>query len=259
MLTVQGMSVNFRGFEAVVDVDLTLQPGQWLMLAGPNGAGKSTLLKAIAQSVPYQGRILLSGIDASRMRTRKMAQMLAVLEQTHSVGYSFKVEELVNLGRYAHQTAFSHADPDGAKKVAHALELCGLLDIRKQNVLTLSGGELQRAFLAQVFAQDAPLLLLDEPVSHLDLAYQQTMFELISKWLKSSGRAVLSVVHDLQLARRYGSHVLLMKQGRCVVSGETDKAFTQENLHQAFGINVNSWFDWLYAPWLDGQNKADSI
>jgi iron complex transport system ATP-binding protein len=217
------------------------------------------LLKAVAQSVPYQGKIILSGNDACKMNTRKMAKMLAVLEQTHSVGYSFTVEELVNLGRYAHQTAFSHADPEGARKVEHALELCGLIELRKQNVMTLSGGELQRAFLAQVFAQDAPLLLLDEPVSHLDLAYQQDIFELISKWLEFPGRAVLSVVHDLQLARRYGTHVFLMKQGKCVSYGETDDVFTQNNLYQAFGIDVNTWFDWLYAPWLDGQNKADSI
>ncbi|NLW20701.1 MAG: ABC transporter ATP-binding protein [Clostridiales bacterium] len=257
MLKVTGLGVNYRGLEAVRDVSFHLQAGQWLMLAGPNGAGKSSLLQAVAQTVPATGSILVGGDEARRLPARTLARRLAVLRQTHSLGYAFTVEQLVSLGRYAHQGAFSRGDPQGRQKVEEALALCGLDQIRKQNALTLSGGELQRAFLAQVFAQDAPLLLLDEPASHLDLAYQQSIFGLIALWLRTPGRAVMSVVHDLQLARRYGSHVLLMREGRSLAWGPIDQALTDHHLQEAYGLDVRAWFTWLQDPWVDGQNPPN--
>ncbi len=253
MLQAERLGVNYRGFEAVKDVSFHLKAGQWLMLAGPNGAGKSSLLQAVAQTVPCTGKVIIQGSDAKSLSARALARRLAVLRQSHSLGYAFTVEQLVTMGRYAHQTAFSRGDPQGRQKVEEALALCGLSGIRGQNALTLSGGELQRAFLAQVFAQDAPLLLLDEPASHLDLAYQQSTFELIAGWLKTPGRAVMSVVHDLQLARRYGSHALLMREGRCLASGEMEQVFSDGRLQQAFGMEVRAWFSFLQAPWADGQ------
>ncbi len=163
---------------------------------------------------------------------------------------------MVALGRYAHLSAWSKRDDLGAQKVDEAIRLCGLDGLREQNVLTLSGGELQRSFLAQVFAQDAPLLLLDEPVSHLDLSFQQSIFDLVSLWLKTPGRAVLSVVHDLLLARKYGTHALLMREGRVLASGDIASAFRQENLEKVYGMDVGEWFKTLYQPWDDGQIGA---
>ena len=249
MLKVDQLSVSYRGFDAVRGLSFNVQPGQWLMLTGPNGAGKSSLLSAIAQTVPSKGSILLSGQDTRKLPAKELARRLAVLRQGHSLGYSFTVEELVSLGRYAHQRPFSHKDPEGRAKVEEALILCGLVEKRRQNALTLSGGELQRAFLAQVLAQDSPLLLLDEPASYLDLHHQQSLFELIARWLQTPGRAVVSVVHDLLLARRYGSHALLMHKGACLACGPLHQVFSEENLRQAFDMEVNSWFSWLYAPW----------
>lgn len=257
MLKAEGIYVRFKGLEAVRDVSLGLVSGQWLMLAGPNGAGKSSLLKALAQSLPYQGKVWVSGKEAKTLSPRQLALNMAVLEQSHQVGYAYTVEQLVSLGRYARQGPFSKGDPEGADKVGHALSLCGLIPKRNQNVLTLSGGELQRAFLAQVFAQDAPLLLLDEPASHLDPAFARTMFELIEAWLKTPGRAVLSVVHDLQLARHYGTHTLLMAGGRVVASGEKQAVFTRHNLMETYGEDVAAWLSQLAAPWRDGQNGRD--
>lgn len=259
MLKVQALSVRYQAFEAVRDISFDLQEGQWLMVAGPNGAGKSTLLKAIAGSLPFSGKVWLSGSDTAALSAGKMALRLAVLQQSHAVGYAFTVEELVRLGRYAHQSGFLRNDPQGKEKVDEALRRCGLDGIRRQNVLTLSGGELQRTFLAQVFAQDTPLLLLDEPASHLDLAFTQTLFSLISEWLKTPGRAVVSVVHDLQLARRYGTHALLMKGGNLAAGGTADTVFTDGNLTAVYGMDVPKWFNWLHAPWMNGQRPNDSI
>ncbi len=153
------------------------------------------------------------------------------------------------LGRYAHQNAFSDSDPGGRAKVDEAIRRCGLSLIRRQNALTLSGGELQRVFLAQVFAQDAPILLLDEPASHLDLAYQKEIFDLVQEWLRTPGRAVICVVHDLQLAMRYGTHALLLNRGRCEAAGTVGEVLTPHSLTRVYGMNVPGWLTWLHEPW----------
>ena len=116
-------------------------------------------------------------------------------------------------------------------------------------MLTLSGGETQRVFLAQVFAQNPKVLILDEPANHLDLKYQQQLFSLLADWLKTPGRAVLSVVHDLSLARRYGTRVLLMDRGKNVAQGSPREVMTPQTLQKVYGMDVAAWMRDLLSPW----------
>ena len=116
-------------------------------------------------------------------------------------------------------------------------------------MLTLSGGELQRTFLAQVFAQDPQILILDEPANHLDLVYQKHIFSLIEQWLKEPGRAVLSVVHDLSLAKRYGTHAVLISQGKCTAQGEINQVLTPENLRAVYDMDVYAWMNDMLQQW----------
>ena len=211
MLEARDLTVRY-GERAVVDgVSFTLEEGRWLMLIGPNGAGKSTIVNAVAQSAPYTGEVFFRGENVRRYRPTELARNIGILSQNHSVGYSFTVEEVVRLGRYSYAPGiFSrHSDAD-EESVERALELTGLTPLMEQSVLTLSGGELQRTFLAQLLAQNPKLLILDEPTNHLDLVYQKQVFALISEWLREPGRAVISVVHDLSLARAYGTDALRM-------------------------------------------------
>ena len=266
MLQGKNISVQYGAQTAVHQVSFTLQPGQWLMLAGPNGAGKSTLIRAIAQTIPYTGRITLDGNDLRSLRPAERAKQIAVLSQHHSAQYGYTVEEIVQLGRYAHRKGFLSSKPDGEDPcVDDALSLTGLTEYRRRSVLTLSGGELQRVFLAQVFAQNPKVLLLDEPANHLDLPYQQHIFSLLSQWLHLKyqqhildlvarwlcrpDRAVVSVVHDLGLAKKYGTHALLMHQGNCVAYGETDAVLTASNLQAVYGMDVYAWMQDLLSQW----------
>lgn len=250
MLKAEHVTVRYGEHTVVDDLSFTLQEGQWLMLVGPNGAGKSTLIEAIAQGVPYSGHIQLNGGDIRRIRPAQLAQQLGVLSQRNTVGYAYTVEEVVNLGRYAHTSGiFSRQDKDGQAQVEQALSLTGLTALRHASVLTLSGGELQRVFLAQVFAQNPRLLILDEPANHLDLVYQKHIFSLISTWLRQPGRAVLSVVHDLSLARRYGTHAVLMDQGRCAAQGDIGTVLTPEALQQVYGLDVYAWMNEMLGQW----------
>ena len=250
MLQGENISVQYGAQTAVHQVSFMLQPGQWLMLAGPNGAGKSTLIRAIAQTIPYTGRITLDGRDLRFLRPAERARQIGVLSQHNSAQYGYTVEEIVQLGRYAHRKGFLSSKPEGEdQRVDSALALTGLTEYRHRSVLTLSGGELQRVFLAQVFAQDPRVLLLDEPANHLDLPYQQHIFSLLSDWLREPGRAVLSVVHDLSLAKKYGTHALLMHQGNCVAYGETDAVLTASNLQAVYGMDVYAWMQDLLSQW----------
>ena len=246
----ENVTVRFGRYTAADGVGLTLNTGDWLMLAGPNGAGKSTLVRAVAQAVPYTGKILLDGRDVSALRPAELAKQIGVLSQHHQVAYAYTVEEIVALGRYAHERGFlSHRDSAGKEKMDRALELTGLAHLKDASVLTLSGGEMQRAFLAQMFAQDPRILILDEPANHLDLKYQQHIFDLIRDWLSQGGRAVLSVVHDLSLARKYGTRAVLMRAGKIAAFGETGEVFTPEKLNAVYEMDVHAWMRGLMAGW----------
>ncbi len=250
MLKAENITVRF-GERTVVDhLSFHLHEGQWLMLVGPNGAGKSTLIETISQGVAYTGNILLEGRDIRRFKAAQLARKVGVLAQKNAVGYAYTVDEVVGLGRYAYTQSFLSTRDDGGKdQVERALSLTGLTDLRHASVLTLSGGELQRTFLAQVFAQNPQILILDEPANHLDLKYQQHIFSLISDWLKTPGRAVISVVHDLSLARKYGTHAVLMNQGKNISQGKIDEVLTQDNLKTVYDMDVYGWMREMLEKW----------
>lgn len=250
MLKAENITVRF-GERTVVDhLSFYLHEGQWLMLVGPNGAGKSTLIETISQGVAYTGNILLEGKDIRRFKAAQLARKAGVLAQKNVVGYAYTVDEVVGLGRYAYTQSFLSTRDDGGKdQVERALSLTGLTDLRHASVLTLSGGELQRTFLAQVFAQNPQILILDEPANHLDLKYQQHIFSLISDWLKTPGRAVISVVHDLSLAKKYGTHAVLMNRGKNISQGKIDEVLTQDNLKTVYDMDVYGWMRDMLEQW----------
>ena len=250
LMEVTDLSVRYGALTIVDKVSFSLAEGDWLMLVGPNGAGKSTVVSAISQGVPYTGAVRLMGRDIRKYRAHELAKLLGVLSQTHSMGYGFTVGSVVRLGRYAYAPGLLSGGAAGDETaVARALELTGLTRIADQNVLTLSGGELQRTFLAQLFAQNPRVLLLDEPTNHLDLVYQKQVFELISGWLKTPGRAVVSVVHDLSLARAYGTRALLLDGGKTLSYGLAKDVFNAENLNKAYRMDVPAWMRAMLAQW----------
>lgn len=250
MLEVQDLTVCYGPRAVVERVSFHVDEGSWLMIVGPNGAGKSTVLNAITQGVPYSGAVRLHGADIKTWKAAQRAREVGVLAQNHFVGYEFTVEEVVRLGRYAHtHGVFSQRQDTDEEMVEQALALTGMAAQREQSVLTLSGGELQRTFLAQVFAQDPKLLLLDEPTNHLDLVYQKQVFALIRDWVKKPGRAVVSVVHDLSLARAFGSDALLMHKGKAVAQGPVERVLSPEHLDPVYGMDVYGWMRDMLSQW----------
>lgn len=252
LLSVQNLRVCY-GDTCIVDgVSFDVAPGRWLMVVGPNGAGKSTVINAIAQGAPYTGSVRFEGRDITALKPAHRARKIGVMAQKNNPAYSFTVGEIVRLGRYAHSPGiFSAPRPEEEQKVREALEITGMLPFEHQSVLTLSGGEIQRAFLAQIFAQDPKLLILDEPTNHLDLVYQKQVFELIGRWAARPGRAVMSVVHDLSLARGYGTDAMLMHRGKVVGLGPARQVLNRENLQNVYEMDVVDWMRQLLLQWGD--------
>ena len=250
MLKAEHLTVRYGEKTVLEDLSMEVREGEWWVVVGPNGAGKTTLAGALGKNVPCEGTIMLAGRDIRDISPQEYARKVGVLSQNHGAVYGFTVEEVVSLGRYARHTGFLRkGDPEGPAKIEEALSLTGLADMRKRNMLTLSGGEQQRVFLAQVLCQDPEILILDEPANHLDLPFQQELFSLIGKWLETPGRAVITVMHDLSLARKYGSHALLMDRGKCAAQGKASEVLTPEALRNVYGMDVYGWIRDLLNAW----------
>jgi iron complex transport system ATP-binding protein len=250
MLEVQKLSVSYGDKKILNDVSFSLQAGQWLMIAGPNGAGKSTLACALSQGCAYGGKILFEGEDTAKMRTKRLGRRLGFLAQSHQPGYSFTVRQLVALGRYPYsQGALGGGSPEDSARIEAAITAAGLTELSERSVLSLSGGELQRAFLAQLFAQNPRIIVLDEPTNNLDLLYQKQTFELIGSWIRTPGRAVISVVHDLSLARLHGTEALLLNHGQIAAAGSPETVFSAACLSAVYGMDVVGYLKSVFSCW----------
>ena len=256
LLELRNVTVRY-GTRTVLDsVSCSVKAGEWLMVIGPNGAGKSTMIRAVTGTAPYDGGISVEGVPIETIKPRELAKKIAVLTQNNSVSYSFTVKELVELGRYPYRRGlFGGRDPDDGQMVIDAINEVGLGGFEERSLLTLSGGELQRAFIAQLFAQDPNVLILDEPTNNLDLIYQKEIFELLEVWVKKENRAIVSVVHDLGLARAFGTKAILLDEGRTVASGPIEEVFLRDNINSAYELDIDEWMKRLYSHWTGREER----
>jgi iron complex transport system ATP-binding protein len=250
LLEIKGISVRIKDRIIVDDISFEVGEHDVCMVMGPNGAGKTTLFKAIMGVVPHKGKVFADGVDIETLKPRELAKRIGVLSQKHQPQFAHTVYDVVSLGRYAYQSGiFSRLTDKDKEKIEEALALTGIEDIRDQSVLTLSGGELQRTFLAQLFAQDPQILILDEPASHLDLQYQIAVFDLLAEWVRKKRRAVIASVHDLNTVYSYGTKAILMNRGRVHAQGSVDKVLERENLKSVYNVDVAEWMKNLLKHW----------
>ncbi len=250
-LDIKGLGVSYGATQILKDVSFTTCSSQWVMLIGPNGAGKSTIVNAIARGIDYTGDIFLNGQNIQSYKSNEYAQQVGVLEQNHYVNYDFTVKEVVGLGRYAYSKGVISGRDDGEQFIESALEKTAMKEMRNKSVLALSGGELQRVFLAQLLAQNPDVMILDEPTNHLDLLYQRDIFGILSDWLQGKDHMIISVVHDLNLARKYGTHAVLLNNGVIESYGEIQDVVTRENLQKVYAMDVFDWQKQLLEQWKD--------
>ncbi|GAB3679568.1 ABC transporter ATP-binding protein [Saccharopolyspora tripterygii] len=228
------------GERVVVDgLDFAVEAGTITAVIGPNGCGKSTLLRALGRLLqPQRGEVLLDGEKIHKMSTKEVARILGVLPQSPAAPEGLTVADLVARGRHPHQSWYRQWSSDDESAVAEALAMTGIGELAERTLDELSGGQRQRAWLSMALAQGTDLLLLDEPTTYLDLSHQVDVLELIGKLHDESGRTVVMVLHDLNLAARYADRLVAMKDGAVVASGEPGEVLTEELLSNVFDLRA---------------------
>ncbi|MDQ3151736.1 MAG: ABC transporter ATP-binding protein [Actinomycetota bacterium] len=237
-LSLEGLGAAYRGRRVLIDVSVSVPTGRWLAVIGPNGAAKSTLLKAVAGLVPHTGTARLGGVDLAGLRPRTRARTVAYAPQNPSLPTGLTVTDYALLGRTPHLRLLgreSRRDLDVVGRVLARLDLEGLAD---RSLGTLSGGEAQRAVLARALAQEASLLLLDEPTTGLDVGHAQALLELVDRLRTEDEVTVVSSLHDLTLAGQYAHQLLLLVDGRAVATGAPADVLTEELLAHHYGADV---------------------
>lgn len=218
------------------NLSVDIPAGSFTAIIGPNACGKSTLLRAMAGLLtPSSGQILLDGKAIASLSSREIAFRLGLLPQTAIAPEGITVAELVARGRYVHQRLFRQWSADDRAAVDDALRLTDVAELAERRVEHLSGGQRQRVWIAMVLAQQTPLILLDEPTTYLDIAHQIDVLNLLHE-LNLDGRTVVAVLHDLNHAARFASHIIAMKAGQVIVSGAPADVITASNVAEVFGL-----------------------
>lgn len=235
-LSAHGVTLSYGGEPIVRDVSLDVPDGGLTVVIGPNGCGKSTLLKAFARSLkPDSGQIALHGKDLHSYRGKEAARHIALLPQSPIAPDGITVRGLVRRGRFPHHTLLRQWSPDDETAIAFALDRTDLEAIADLQTSELSGGQRQRAWIAMVLAQQTDLLLLDEPTTFLDIAHQYEVLELCAE-LNREGRTIVAVLHDLNQAARFASHLVVMRAGVLHAQGPPSEVLTAELVADVFGL-----------------------
>lgn len=240
-LCAEGLQVGYRTSRTEVtpvlrDVSAVIPPESLTVILGPNACGKSTLLRTLAGLLtPQQGRVSLGGEALATLRPAVLARQLSLLPQQPPIPEGITVFDLVARGRYAHQSFFAQWSPADAEAVTEALRRTGLDELGGRAVETLSGGQRQRCWIALALAQDTGLMLLDEPTTYFDVAHQVEVLRLLES-LRAEGRTIVAVLHDLNHAARWATHLIAMREGRIHAAGPPAEVFTAETVQELFGM-----------------------
>ena len=254
-----GYGKNASDSAVLKNVSFSVKEGESLAILGANGSGKTTLLRAIGGILPYEGEILIDGREVRDMKKKEIASLLAGFSQLSGVYFSYTVKETVMQGRYLYcDNLFGVMSRKDKEVVEECLRDTGLEDISDRQIGELSGGQLQRVFLARTLAQQTPTLLLDEPSNHLDLKYQAELTDFLNDLRKKStvtkdGREVkntlVGVYHDINMALLVADTFLLLRNGEVLSFDKKEKALTPDNLRVLYDIDVEAYMKKRVSLW----------
>ena len=238
-LIIKNLNASYQTHPVLKEVNVNFKAGQVIVLIGPNGSGKSTLLKCIAQLHQCdQGEVIWDEQNLHHLSQRELATQLALLPQHVTAPNGMTVEQLVRFGRFPHQGWFKRFTQEDQIAIDQALSATHLDHLRNQPLSNLSGGQRQRAWIAMVLAQQTPLILLDEPISMLDIGHQAEILNLV-RLLANEGKTVIMVLHDLATAARCADYLVAMKDGKIVAQGVANQILDQQLVQQLYNLEVD--------------------
>jgi iron complex transport system ATP-binding protein len=250
MLELKNLYAGYNNSDVIRNISFTAQKGESLCILGPNGSGKSTLLKCIARILEYRGEILLEGQNASIIPRKEFAKKTALLSQSMQVFFPYTIYETVSMGRYAHLQGFLKSlTAQDREIIEDILKKLDIWDIKDRMIDELSGGTLQRVFLARTLAQTPDVILLDEPANHLDLKHQIELLDFTKKWINENNKTLIGVFHDLTMARRFCDTGILLDNGTIAASGKIEEILRSETLSKVFGIDIRNFMRDSFKMW----------
>lgn len=237
-LRVKDASVGYGADTVIGGLSLDVPSGRITAIVGPNGCGKSTLLKAMARVLPLRGgAVQLDARAVHDTPTREIARKMALLPQGPVTPEGLRVRELVAQGRFPHQSLVRQWSREDARAVDDAMSAAAVTEFADRPVASLSGGQRQRCWIAMTLAQETDILLLDEPTTFLDLKVQVELMGLLRRIAHGSGRTLVVVLHELNVAAAFADHLVMMKDGGVAAAGEVADIFTEENLAEVFELD----------------------
>ncbi|HBT19122.1 MAG TPA: ABC transporter [Clostridiaceae bacterium] len=237
-LRIRNLSFHYGDQRVLDGFTATLHPGKFYCVLGPNGSGKTTLLKNIQKLLaPKKEAVYLCGKDVSETSIKELAKVLATVPQETSMTFDFSVLDYVLTGRAPHLERFQRESQGDYEAAKEAMEHTGIWPYQQKSVRALSGGELQRVIIARAMVQDPRVLLLDEPISHLDLYHQIHVLELVKQYSRKKNLTVVAVLHDINLASAYGDEMLLLKDGKVFLQGEPHAVIHEQSMQQVYGMD----------------------
>lgn len=251
ILTVEHLSCGYGKTRVIPDLSFQVKAGERLCVLGPNGCGKTTLLRALAGVIPWQGNVEADGLALRGVTPKQRAKKIALMSQFSQNAFDYTVYEAVMMGRYAHRdkALFPGKTAADRETVEDALRRTGMWELRDRPVTRLSGGQLQRVFLARTFAQEPQIILLDEPANHLDLRCQAELLESLREWTADRKRCVVGVFHDISLALAFADTVLLLEAGRALFCGPVEE-LDEKLLDRLYGMEVRQYMKKMHERWM---------
>lgn len=251
MLKLKNVSVKYGNIVILKNISFELNYGENLSIIGANGSGKTTLLNAISKIIPFEGEILFKNLPIKNIKPKIFSKEIALLSQITKINFNYTVFEVVIMGRYPYtqNRFFSNYSKYDIEEVEKALTIAKIYDIKDKGIENISGGQLQRVFLAKIICQNPSVILLDEPTNHLDFNYQIEFINFLKSWTKKENKILISVLHDINLSILLSDKLMLMKNGEIIAFGNTEKILKNNEIDNLYNTNIKDFMINMLKKW----------